>query len=77
MKRCADTLDSDSEFVSSLQQRAKLIGEKVQYAAETDVVPKQQSVATYFRIDASGIVHEAELDLLGSNFWGIKQVLSR
>jgi hypothetical protein len=77
MQSCAEKMEQDAEFANILQQRAKLIGEKARYQQDTDAVPVATSVAMLFKIDKNAVVRESELDILGSNLWGISQVLSR
>jgi hypothetical protein len=60
-----------------LQERAKLIGEKAQYHDDAAVVPAADSVKTLYRFSEDGSVAESEANLLGENYWGLANVLSR
>ena len=77
MQSSAEQLEQSTEFAGVLQKRAKHLGDKAKYQDKTGAVPNAASVATLLRIDTNGLVKESELDMLGENYWGIAQVLSR
>ena len=77
MHSATDKMEQNAEFANILQQRAKLIGENASYQQDTDAVPVATSVAILFKIDSNGVVRESGLDMLGSNLWGISQILTR
>jgi hypothetical protein len=77
MQSATDKMEQNAEFANILQQRAKLIGENASYQQDTDAVPVATSVAILFKIDSNGVVRESDLDMLGSNLWGISQILTR
>lgn len=70
-------MDEASDFAAVLQERAKLIGEKAQYHDDAAVVPAADSVKTLYRFSEDGSVAESEANLLGENYWGLANVLSR
>ena len=72
-----ETMDQASDFAESLQQRSKLLAEHADFGNDTDVVPVAGTVATIYNISANGLVKENETNILGENWWGISQVLSR
>ena len=72
-----DTMDQDTDIVSTLQKRAKLIGEQASFTGDTVVVPAAGSTTTVFDIDDNGIVRENKVSILEENYWGISNVLSR
>lgn len=77
MDSCADKMEQSADFAGVLQKRAKIFGDRAKYQSSTDAVPISSSVATLIRIDDTGLVRESDLDVLGQNYWGIGQVLSR
>ena len=60
-----------------IKQRAKMIAARAVFADDADAVPVAESVATVFSIDADGVIRESQADLLGDNYFAIKQVLSQ
>ncbi|MDH4255676.1 MAG: hypothetical protein OEX13_14285, partial [Gammaproteobacteria bacterium] len=64
-------------FADLLQKRARLIGENAMFDSNETAVPIPGSVSTLFRIDANGAVKTADANLLGANYWGVSEVLSR
>lgn len=72
-----ETMEQDSDFAESLQQRSKLLAEHADFRNDTDVVPIAGTVATIYNISANGLVKENETNILGENWWGISKVLSR
>jgi len=77
MHSCVDKMEQSADFAGTLQQRAKLLGERAKFNSATDAVPIATSVATLIEVDASGQVKESELNILGENYWGVGKVLSR
>jgi hypothetical protein len=74
---CLQVLEKASDFAGVLQERAKLISEKSDFVDLTDAVPEPDSVSTLYQIGTTGTVKESKADLLGQNFWGLTNVLSR
>jgi len=71
------TIEKATEFADLLQKRARLIGENAMFDSNETAVPIPGSVSTLFRIDANGAVKTADANLLGANYWGVSEVLSR
>jgi hypothetical protein len=72
-----EIMEQSTEFASVLQQRAKLISDRVQFRNKTDVVPVAASTTTVFDIDDDGGILEKEVAILSENYWRISKVLSR
>ena len=72
-----ETMEQASDFAESLQQRSKLLAQHADFRNDTDVVPVAGTVATIYNIGANGLVKENETNILGENWWGISNVLSR
>jgi len=75
-KRVA-TMDESADSADVLQSRARLIAEHAVFRSEEDAVPVAGTVATIFTISANGVVKQRDTSLLGDNYWGLTQVLSR
>lgn len=65
------------EFADVLKERAKLIAAKALFDGNDDAVPAPDTVATVFAIDADGRIRETDANLLGENYWGLANVVSR
>ncbi len=72
-----DSMDTDSDFAEVLQRRAKLIAEKALFKLDDDAVPVAGSVATVFSFNKNGEINEKDANLIGENYWGVADVLSR
>jgi hypothetical protein len=70
-------MDNATDVADVLQRRAKLIGEGALFKDDTEAVPTRGSVQTLFSISGGGQVRQTELNILGENYWGVTQVLSR
>lgn len=77
VRECIDAVDGETDFADVLQKRARLISEKAQFYKDDDAVPVPGTVATLFKIDASGIVQESDVNFLDDNYWRIVTTLSR
>jgi hypothetical protein len=73
----ADSMEKIADFADVLQRRTGLIAEHAVFKNDADVVPIPGTVATVFAIDANGVVREKDANLLGENYWGLSDVLSR
>ena len=73
----ADAIDNVSDFADTLKRRAALIAEHALFKNDDDAVPVAGTVATVFAIDANGVIKEKDANLLGDNYWGLREVLSR
>jgi hypothetical protein len=70
-------VEQSTDFAGELQQRAKLIGDMALFRQDSDAVPIAGSVSRLIQIDSNGSVSESEANLLGENYWGISNILSR
>jgi hypothetical protein len=77
VRACMEKIDGDAGFAEILQKRAKLVSEKAIFHKDDDAVPISGTVATLFKIDRSGLIREADANLLGDNYWRIATTLSR
>lgn len=69
--------DKVSEFADILQQRARLLAERALFMQDDDAVPVAGSIATLIVFNEGGAVSERNANLLGENYWGLSDVLSR
>lgn len=76
LKQC-ESMEKVADFAEVLQRRCGLISEHAVFKTDNDVVPIPGTVATVFAIDAKGVVREKDANLLGENYWGLSNVLSR
>jgi hypothetical protein len=72
-----DSLQNASEFADILQHRARLLSEDAKFKGTDDAVPIVASVSTLFDIDENAAISRGDADLLGENYWGLQQVMSR
>ena len=72
-----ESMESLTDFVEVLHQRAKLIAEHAVFRNDDDAVPVVGTVATVFAIDANGMIRKSDANLLGDNYFGVAKVLSR
>ena len=72
-----DKLEKASDYVDLLRRRAELIAEHAVFKDDEDAVPIAGTVATVFAINGNGVVTKSDANLLGDNYWGIANVLSR
>ncbi len=75
-KRVA-ALDQVEDLPDVLKRRARLIAENAAFRSDDDAVPIEATVATVFIIDSNGRVGKRDGNLLGDNYWGLANVLSR
>lgn len=73
----ARSFENESDFADILRQRAHLIAETARYPDDDDAVPASSTVATVFAISEQGAVKTTDADLLGRNYWGLANILSR
>ena len=73
----ASAIDDIEGTPDLLKRRAAMIAEHAVFKNDDDAVPIAGTVATVFSIDANGLVRETDANLLGGNFWGLSNVLSR
>jgi chromosome segregation ATPase len=72
-----ESMEKASDYADVLKRRAELIAEHALFREDDDAVPLAGTVATIFAISANGVVTKSDADLLGDNYWGIANVLSR
>jgi hypothetical protein len=60
-----------------LQWRAKLIADTASLKHDDDVVPASDTVARVYGINGNGLVREKDVNLVGENYFGVSDVLSR
>jgi hypothetical protein len=72
-----DSMENASDYVDVLKRRAELITEHAAFEDGEDAVPMPGTVATVFAINSNGVVSKSDADLVGENYWGIADVLSR
>ena len=56
---------------------AAVIAEHALFKDDDDAAPVAGTVATVFGINANGVVTKLDANLVGDNYWGIANVLSR
>ena len=72
-----ESMEKASDYVDLLKRRAELIAEHAVFNEDDDAVPIAGTVATLFAINGSGVVTKSDANLVGDNYWGITNVLSR
>jgi len=72
-----DSMEKASDYVDELKQRAEFIAEHAVFNEDDDAVPIAGTVATVFAINGNGVVTKSDANLVGDNYWGIANVLSR
>jgi hypothetical protein len=72
-----DSMEKASDYVDVLKHRAELIAEHAVFNQDDQAVPIAGTVATVFAINANGVVTKSDANLVGDNYWGIADVLSR
>ena len=71
------SMEKASDYVDVLKRRAELIAENAIFTRDDDAVPIAGTVATIFAINSNGVVTKSDANLVGDNYWGIANVLSR
>lgn len=80
LKRIAEhvaLIEKTGDCADALKQRAELIAEHALFKEDDDAAPVAGTVATVFGIQANGVVAKLDANLVGDNYWGIANVLSR
>lgn len=72
-----DSMEKASDYADLLRRRAELITEHAIFTQDADAVPVAGTVATVFAINANGVVTKSDANLVGDNYWGVADVLSR
>ena len=73
----AASFDNVTAVANILQRRAKLIAESAMFLGDNDTVPDIGTVSTVYAIDADGFVRKTDSNLLGQNYWGLADILTR
>ena len=73
----ANAIDNVTDFADELQRRATKIAEHAVFKNDDDVVPLAGTVSTVFSFNSNGVVNEKDANLVGDNYWGLANVLSR
>jgi hypothetical protein len=72
-----DALENASDCAELLKRRAELIAEHPVFRDDEDAVPIAGTFATLLAINGNGVVTTSDANLLGDNYWGLANVLSR
>jgi len=72
-----DSMENAGDYADVLKRRAELIAEHALFKDDDDAAPVAGTVATVFGITANGVVTKLDANLVGDNYWGIANVLSR
>ena len=72
-----DTFEGLTDFADTLKQRARLIAEQARFPGGDDAVPAANSVSGVYTIGARGAVRKHDASLLGEDYWGLSEILSR
>ena len=75
--RLQDSMVKTGDFAEVLQQRTRLIAERVRFSSDDDAIPDTGTTETVFDILESGQVRELNTNLLKDNYWNVLNVLSR
>ena len=73
----SNAIDSVTDFADALKRRAAMIAEHAVFKKDDDVVPLPGTVSTIFSFNSNGVVKEKDANLVGDNYWGLANVLSR
>lgn len=77
VRKSVAKMEAATDFATSLQVRARLIGEIAKYNSDTDAVPLSGSVGVLFDVDENGSVQRSNLDIPAENYWNIAKTFSR
>lgn len=72
-----ESMEKGADYADLLKRRAELIAEHALFKDDDDATPVAGTVATVFAINANGVVTKLDANLVGDNYWGITNVLSR
>lgn len=75
--RHVESMEKANDYADILKRRAELIAEHAVFKHDDDAVPIAGTVATVFVINGNGVVNKFDANLLGENYWGIADALSR
>ncbi len=73
----AESFENVTADADVLQRRSQLIAESAMFHNDDDAVPDTGTIVTVYAIDADGIVKKTDANLLGQNYWGLADILTR
>ena len=74
---CREHAGRIDKATGTLQMRAQLIADEASFRQNDDAVPLPASVGTVFDINNNGVVSKIDANLLGENYFGLVNVMSR
>ncbi|HNP34908.1 MAG TPA: hypothetical protein PKK10_03550 [Woeseiaceae bacterium] len=77
IERYRDAMPKAAEFADLLPLRARKLMESARFRNEEDPVPVAKSVASLIENGETKLTRTTEVNLLGENYWGLAQILSR
>ena len=77
ISRHVESMEKANDYADILKRRAELIAEHAVFSEDDDAVPIAGTVSTMFAINGNGVVTKSDANLLGDNYWGLVDVLSR
>jgi hypothetical protein len=72
-----DDFEGLADLADSLKQRARHIAEQARFSREADAVPAADSVSGVYTIGPGGASRKYETNLLGEDYWGLSEIISR
>ncbi len=75
-KRLA-AMQSTADITDELARRAQLIADEATFRSNEDAVPEASSMSIVFELDGQALRKKHCVDLVGENYWGLRNVLSR
>ena len=77
LQRRKAEVDGMQDSTETLQERAKHIARNAMFRSDEDAVPQPASVSTVYDIAPNGAISRIDANLLGENYFGIANALSR
>jgi hypothetical protein len=77
IQKRVQAIQSRSDISDELARRAQLIADEATFRSDEDAVPVASSMSTVFELDGSSVKKKHYVDLVGENYWGLRDVLSR
>lgn len=75
-KRVA-AMQKTTDITDELARRAQLLADAANFRSDDDAVPVASSISTVLELDAKAVCKKHSVDLVGENYWGLRDVLSR
>ena len=72
-----DKFEGLADFADVLKSRARLIAEHARFRNQDDAVPAEGTVRTVYSLSPGGAVKQYDANLLGEDYWGLSEILSR